>query len=347
MHSTLIALADIARQNHGVVSIGDARARGVSAVQAHRWVERGALDRIGRRGLTFPGQPQTWKMSLRSALINVGPQAVVSHRSAARLLQFEGFDEGPIELVVPRQLRNRSTEGVVVHSGVLLAIDRAEVGGFPCTRAARTIVDLAGSCSRRELENAIDSAVANRLVSVECLQRRLALLRHSGRSGVRLLDDLLPDSGETNRLERRFLQMCRQAGLPRPACQVTHTSEGKFVARVDFDFCAVEGGGRSGRSDCSCQPPTTTSRCGPTARADSTRQSRPCAHLRGSVRERSRNDAAAQDGARAGLSHERFRAPEITGDSNGKRLVETHPRSRIGTPISLINLFEVNFNEPE
>ena len=54
--------------------------------------------------------------------------------------------------------------------------------------------------------------------------------------GVRRLDGLLVDTGGTNRLERRFLALCRRAGLPRPACQVIHRRGGQTVARVDFDF---------------------------------------------------------------------------------------------------------------
>ncbi|MEJ7800800.1 MAG: DUF559 domain-containing protein, partial [Ilumatobacter sp.] len=48
--------------------------------------------------------------------------------------------------------------------------------------------------------------------------------------------NLLEDAGGHTRLERRFLELMRQAGLPRPETQVVLRTPGdaRFVARVDF-----------------------------------------------------------------------------------------------------------------
>jgi hypothetical protein len=122
----------------------------------------------------------------------------------------------------------------------LARIDRTTVDGFACTTAARTIIDLAGSCRSDELENAIDSAVRSGHVSVDHLRRRSAALRNSGRKGVGKLDELIIDSGGTNKLERRFLRLCREAGLPRPSCQVVEKNGAQRIGRVDFDFRPVK-----------------------------------------------------------------------------------------------------------
>ena len=127
-------------------------------------------------------------------------------------------------------------DGVLHTSGPVARIDRCEVDDLPTTSVARTIVDLAASCSRRELERAVDSGVRDGGTSVAFLARRLGLLRGRGRAGVVLLDRVLPDSGGTNALERRFLALCRSAGVERPTCQVVHARGGKTLARVDFDF---------------------------------------------------------------------------------------------------------------
>jgi very-short-patch-repair endonuclease len=68
------------------------------------------------------------------------------------------------------------------------------------------------------------------------LAKRLRALRGSGRAGVLLVDSVLVDSGGSNALERRMLTMIREAGLPKPTCQVIHRRDGKTVARVDFQF---------------------------------------------------------------------------------------------------------------
>ncbi len=238
VNPTLLRLADIARAHHGVVSRGQARHAGASAVQIHRWVASARLERVGERSLSFPGQPADWLRSLQIALNDLGGSAAISHRSAARLHGIAGFEGDDVDITMPREQRNRVFRGGVLHSCAppLKGLDLALARGFRCTSATRTIIDLASVCTRSELENAVDSAVHLRLISLPFLRKRLAAHRGSGRSGVRLLDEVLIDGGGVNHLERRFLAICRLAGLPRPAVQVPHRIDGKVIARVDFDF---------------------------------------------------------------------------------------------------------------
>ena len=236
MNPTLREVAALASRQHGVVTRAEAVRLGASPMQIHRWLQREQIERLGRRSLTFPGQPQTWPMLLRAALNDAGEGALVSHRAAACLHQFDGFDEGPVEVITAVCHKNRQMLGVLHTSISIPRIDRAEVHGFPCTSAARTVVDLATCCSDLELENAIDSAIRNGGASAEFLMRVLTRHRGSGRAGSPKLDEVLVDSGATNKLERRFLQICRKADLPRPKCQVVHKRGSQTVARVDFDF---------------------------------------------------------------------------------------------------------------
>jgi Protein of unknown function (DUF559) len=115
-------------------------------------------------------------------------------------------------------------------------LDRCVVDDLPCTSPARTVIDLASCVRREELENAVDSAIRSGGCSQAFLVKRLSRLRYRGCDGVGLLDDILVDAGGVNRLERRFLALCRTAGLPRPACQIKHRRAGQPVDRVDFDF---------------------------------------------------------------------------------------------------------------
>ena len=159
----------------------------------------------------------TWEQALMAGLLDLGDGAVVSHRAAAALHGFDGFDPGPVEFLQPRRRRG-SGVGWKVHTTVRLElIDRVEVDGFRCTSASRTVVDLAGSARVRALERAIDSAVRDGLSSPTFLAHRLRALRPA--RGVRTLDRLLVDSGGHSDLERRFLELVRRAGLPRPICQ--------------------------------------------------------------------------------------------------------------------------------
>ena len=62
--------------------------------------------------------------------------------------------------------------------------------------------------------------------------------------------EVLVDAGVESWLERRFLELLRDAGLPRPECQVVFKDGSKVVARVDFLFrqakLIVEVSGRKG-----------------------------------------------------------------------------------------------------
>ena len=128
------------------------------------------------------------------------------------------------------------------------------VQGFPCSTATRTVLDLAASGAKStRLAAALDSAIRLRLSAPLVLVKRLAELRGPGRHGVRLLDKLLIDSGGETVLERRFLTLIREAGLPRPLTQRRIRSNGRHVARVDFLYeeqrVVIEVSGRLGHSN--------------------------------------------------------------------------------------------------
>lgn len=48
------------------------------------------------------------------------------------------------------------------------------------------------------------------------------------------MESLLVDTGGESVLERRFLEIVREAGLPRPATQVVIATEHHRIGRVDF-----------------------------------------------------------------------------------------------------------------
>jgi very-short-patch-repair endonuclease/predicted transcriptional regulator of viral defense system len=245
-------LLDLAARQHGCATITQAIDAGLTAPQIRHRLRRGRFERVGAHVLRIGGTPLSWEQQLMAGLLDLGPTALVYGRSAAALHELEGFAPRPVEFVVPRRARGAAPHWNVHTSLVLPSIDRAVVGSFPCTSASRTIIDLAHTASARELERAIDSAVRDGLSSPRFLAKRLLALRGSGRAGVRLLDELLVDSGGHSDLERAFLRLVRQAGLPRPTCQRIFRRGGTTLARVDFSFeplpVIAEVSGRQGHS---------------------------------------------------------------------------------------------------
>ena len=242
-----------AANQHGLISLDQLRRLGVTRRQLRGLVEHGWLHPMAPRVFGLAGVPPSVERQLTLGLLSLGPHAVVSHEAAARLHQFDRSVADAVEFTVPRDARHARGPFRVHSTSELPATDWVRVDGFPCTSATRTILDLARArVSTVRLEAAIDSAVRSGASAPIVLAARLAELRGPGRWGVRRLDRLLPDSGGHTILERRFLRLMREAGLPRPVCQVVHRHGGRTFARVDFLFDAagvvVEVSGRRGHA---------------------------------------------------------------------------------------------------
>jgi len=190
--------------------------------------------------VVLAGSEDTWWRRLQVGLLALGGRGWVSHEAAACLHQLDRAIAEAVEFTVARSAR-RSCPSAAVHTATEIGhADLVTVGGLRCASATRTIIDLAHSdVSTVRLEAAIDSAVRLGLSSPIVLERRLAELRGPGRWGARHLDRLLIDSGGESLLERRFLQLVREAGLPRPSTQVVQRHDGRHLARVDFLFEAA------------------------------------------------------------------------------------------------------------
>jgi hypothetical protein len=219
----------------------------------HNLVVRGVVTRRAPGVFVMAGSTITWHQQLTVGLLALGEQSSISHEAAARLHGLDRSNEGAVELTVLRGRRGRAGPYIVHTTASLPLIDQVVVGDFRAVSATRTVLDLARSrAPRARVEAAIDSAVRLGLTSPTALGVRLAAHRGPGHWGVRLLDDLLVDSGGHTMLERRFLELVRQAGLPRPATQVIHRHNCTTFARVDFLFdpfgVVIEVSGRLGHS---------------------------------------------------------------------------------------------------
>ncbi|MBA3289777.1 MAG: hypothetical protein H0U21_17495 [Acidimicrobiia bacterium] len=146
----------------------------------------------------------------------------------------------PLHITVPRG-RNIRRRGVIVRTACdMPPIDVEERDGIRLTSPTRTIVDLAVASSPAQLSVAVDSALRDGLTSEDFLHRRIAGLRGKGRYGLPVLVDVL-EGREVTRgghswLERTFLRLLAEAGLPRPTTQVVLSRAGDRIVRVDCWF---------------------------------------------------------------------------------------------------------------
>ena len=149
-----------------------------------------------------------------AAVLSCGPEAALSHESAAARWGIRARENGRIEVSVPTA-RNPRPLGITVHRCAVLQV--TEWQGIPLTTPIATLVDLATRLPTDQLERAVNEA--DRLDLVDPEKLRAALDRFGGRKGVGILRRTLDRRTFTltdSDLERRFLPIARQAGLSQP-----------------------------------------------------------------------------------------------------------------------------------
>ena len=221
--------------------------------QLQRWIADGALERAAPRVWRIKGSADTWRQRLTLGTLSLGHPAAASHSAAAQLHEFDRTPADVVEFLVADARRGARLEAKVHSSKLIRPHDIVTVDGIRTTSATRTIVDLANIRVHPDrVRAAIDTAVRLQLSAPQTIAERVYDIRRRGRTGVRLLDELLLDSGGHTMLERHFLQLMREAGLPRPTPQVVFREGGRTVARVDFLYAewgiVVEVSGRHGHS---------------------------------------------------------------------------------------------------
>jgi very-short-patch-repair endonuclease len=161
---------------------------------------------------------------LMAAVLACGPGAVLSHGSAATLWGFWKEGGNKVHVIAPNR-RGRSPQGIAAHrDGWLPATDVTEVHGIPCTTVARTLLDQAAILKPWELRRSLGEAEVMRLLNQKELRSQIH--RGRGRRGVarlRLLADEIHPQTKRSRseLERMFLHVCLQVGLPQPEVNIS------------------------------------------------------------------------------------------------------------------------------
>jgi len=250
MHDQLVL---VAAKQEGLLSTEQIASVDLTEWRRRQLVASGWIRPVAPRVYAIRGVPETRRYRLRLGLLSLGERSWVSYEAAAALHGLDRSRPDAVEFTIDRNRRNYGLPFIVHSTTRLKSIDLVEVDRFRAMSATRTIIDLAHARAHpARIEAAIDSAVRLGLSSPEVISKRLETLRGSGRWGARLIEDLVVDAGGHTMLERRFLQLVREAGLPRPRTQVVHRKNGRHVARVDFIFddtnIVVEVSGQHGHS---------------------------------------------------------------------------------------------------
>jgi very-short-patch-repair endonuclease len=215
--SSRAQLWNLVSRQHGVVTRSQLLRFGYSAYAIKHRIAAGRLHPV-RPGVYAVGRP---RLSLHgrwlAAVLYCGPGAALSHQSAAALWEIRAPSTERIEVSVPLDVTRRHP-GIVVHRRTILTPDHMSCRhGIAATNPICTLIDLAVRLERDSLEAAINEADKLHLTDPEALRSALDDFPRRPGSGVlrEVLDRqtfMLADSA----LERRFLAIAREAGLPAP-----------------------------------------------------------------------------------------------------------------------------------
>jgi very-short-patch-repair endonuclease len=216
-----LVLREVGAAQHGVAARAQLLGRGIAAHAIDHMVRTGRLVLL-RRGVYQIGPLPIGRAAEAEAVLACGSDGRVSYVSAAVLQGMLDSTRAqlPVEVTMPRRKR---IEGVRIHRvRDLLPDEVTTIDGIPVTTPARTLLDIAGTLSARELEQALAKALRMRLVTRE--EMRTMLERHPRHRGASLLRQLLEAEGgpsfTRSEGEEELLEIARTARLPQPELNV-------------------------------------------------------------------------------------------------------------------------------
>lgn len=163
------------------------------------------------------------------AAVLASSPSVASHWSAAWLWDLLTRRPGTLHVTCP--ISRRARRPFVTHTADLPPVDRAVRDGVPVTSLPRTILDIASDSRPKAIGRFIERADDLKIFNLDEMRGLLDRSKgHRGRAKVEAaLGAYTPELTFTRSdLERRFLALVRDAGLPEPAMN-------RFVAGHEVD----------------------------------------------------------------------------------------------------------------
>lgn len=235
-------LLSLAGRRDGIVHLAELAAAGVDRHAAARLRDAGVVSEVAPGIVRVAGSPPTWRQVIWIALAVGGPDAVVSHRTAAVLWGLvDRASDTPIEVTIPRW-DGQDHHEFLVHRSTDLTDDQVRtIRGMPVTAVDRTLIDLAGVTDAETLETAYDAALRRRLTTPQAARATLDRLGRRGRRGTAGLRALLAGRADVegvteSRFEVRLMRIIRRFELPEPVRQHTLRDAAGVIGRFDAAY---------------------------------------------------------------------------------------------------------------
>jgi very-short-patch-repair endonuclease/predicted transcriptional regulator of viral defense system len=211
------AIWTLVRRQHGAISRRQLLKLGLSPRQIERRIATGRLHPTWR-GVYAVGRPLLGRRGRwMAAVLACGPDAVLSHGSAAALWGFGNEQGGTIDISVPAGRRSRQRGIRVYRRTEAILGDALSRDGIPLTSLVRTLIDQATRLRPMQLERAVNEADKLDLVRADALLAYLDDYRgQPGAAPLRKLLDPLAFRLSDSELEQRMRPLALEAGLPVP-----------------------------------------------------------------------------------------------------------------------------------
>lgn len=235
-------LSMIARDQHGVFTMTQATAVGLTARAVRHRVVRGVFERLHPGVFGYAGSQRSWHRDVVAAVFSAPEPAAASHRTAAYLWGLSSRRPASIEIAAVRHRRVHRGQFTVHESKDLRRSDIVVVDAVPTTNPARTIVDLGASAPARFVEKCLDTGLRKQLFTIWDVQRFIMRVARPGRTGVGtvrpLVEERLTWKGITESdLEDLLRRVVATTPYPMPDAQHRLCeANGDFVGRYDFAY---------------------------------------------------------------------------------------------------------------
>jgi len=235
------ALLRIAADQVSVVHRRQVRAVGLPAAEFRRQVRQQRWEPLGRDVWGVTGVPDTPLRRVVAAVLDAGPGAAASHRTAAAVFGIPGFALlDPLEVSRCRSGTGAPRLADIAHLPRRWPDHHRTVHrSTPVTTPERTLFDLAAVVHPGRVERALDTMWARRLVTVASLQVMLEELAGRGRAGIGVMRKLIDARGDEHRppesgIEARFDRIVVEGGERPFDRQVVLGDDDGPIGRVDF-----------------------------------------------------------------------------------------------------------------
>lgn len=208
----------IAERQFGQVTWAQLRALGVADGTIRRWVATGYLGQVLPRVYSVGHRAAEARARLFSLVLFAGPDAALSHGTAAHHRGWLRYPVAVTHVTTPRRIR-RVIHGVEFHCR--RGLERKLVNGVPCTTVTETLFDLASSEPTKLVARALAQLDFERALDADSLRAACGSTRRGSANLRDALDTYIPQLARTkSELEDEFLYLCVRFGIQLPETNV-------------------------------------------------------------------------------------------------------------------------------